>query len=396
MGSALARTTLTGAIAGALLATACSIGGAPAATLTDQDSVLDAVATSFEGSWSWSGRLDVQLSDTQIDTLAELEAEDGFTEPEVVRRWTRLGLDELARQRMHGGLGADQSFRSAWQRDDTDLVDVRLGFGEVLRADSMTPEASLVGAVDAAAIMDLIRDMREADPMMMGGLWLPSVEELKSQAQMFIEDAELLRVVIAILDGGFGGVVGQLDFADMGVTEDQLDDVRDGFAEDLIGLADAETFRALAAEAVTIRDITAVDGVTKAVVDLHPRAAADAVYDLFDDAEMLAQDLADDYVLDEDMPETIEEVAQLTFDSDGNLTEVRTDVLGIAGQLAGVMDIQPQDAQLLAALRGATVHVVFGFGDHDAVDTVMNVDATTMAWDDIVDFFDAGVDDALD
>lgn len=395
MGSALTRTTLTGALAGMLLATACTTGGTAASAVTDEDSVLDAVATSFEGSWSWSGQLDVQLSDAQIDTLAELEADDGFTEPDVVRRWVNRGLEELSRQRMHGALGADQSFRTAWQRDETNLVDVRLGFGEVLRAESMTPDASLVGAVDVSAIIDWMRDMREVDPTMMG-MWLPSVEELKSQAQMFIEDAELLRVVIAILDGGFGGVVGQLDFAEMGVTEDQLDDVREGFAEDLIGLADAEAFRALAADAVTIRDITAADGMTRAVVDLHPRAAADAVYDLFDDAEMLAEDLAGDYVLDEDMPETIEEVAQLTFDADGNLTEVRTDVLGIAGQLAGVMDLQAQDAQLLTALRGATVHVVFGFGDHDAVDTVMNVDATTMTWGDIVAFFDASVDDALD
>ncbi len=391
MRSAMARTTLTATIAGGLLITGCS----SAAPVTDEDEALDAVATSFEGSWSWSGQLDVELTDAQVDALVELEADDDFTEPEMVRRWVRRGLDELARQRMHGALGADQSFRGAWQRDASDLVDIRFGFGEVLRAESMTPEASLVGAVDVPAIIDWLRDMRETDPTMMG-VWLPSVDELKSQAPMFIDDEELLQVVLAILDGGFGGLVGQLDFADMGVTEDQLEEVREGYAEELIGLADADTFRALADEAVTIRDITAADGMTRAVVDLHPRAAADAVYDLFDDAEMLAEDLAGGYVVDEDMPQTIEEVAQLTFDADGYLVEVRTDVLGIAGQLAGSMDIGPDEAQLLAAMRGATVHVVFGFGDHDAVDTVMDVDATTMTWDDIVDFFDASVDEAID
>lgn len=394
MRSAMTRTTLAGGLAGMLLITACS-GAEPAASVTDEDSVLAAIADSFAGSWSWSGQLDVQLTDAQIETLAEMEADDGFTEPEVVRRWVRRGLDELERQRMHGALGADQSFRSAWQRHDTDLVDLRLGFGEVLLAESMTPEASLLGAVDVPAIATWIADLREVDPMV-AGMEIPSVDALKQQARQFIDDAELLRVVVAILDGGFGGVVGQLDFAEMGVTEDQLDEVREGFAEDLIGLADAETFRALAAEAVTIRDITADDEVTRAVVDLHPQAAADAVYDLFDDAERLAEDLAGDYVLDEDMPETIEEVAQLTFDADGNLTEVRTDVLGIAGQLTAVMDLTPEDTELLATLRGATAHVVFGFGDHDAVDTVMDVDATTMTWDDIVGFFDASVEDALD
>ncbi len=88
--------------------------------------------------------------------------------------------------------------------------------------------------------------------------------------------------------------------------------------------------------------------------------------------------------------------SQLTFDAQGNLTEVRTDVLGVAGQLASTMDVDPEAARMLTALRGATVHVVFGFGDHDAVDTVMDVEATTMAWDEIMDFFQQDIDDALE
>ncbi len=395
MSGSRTRTTAAAAMAGMVLVTACS-GGTPAATVTDEDSVLDAVATSFAGSWSWSGQLDVELSDGQVDAIVDLGAGDEFgAPPDAVERQVRLALDEFSRQQMHGALGDDQSFRTAWRRDDTDLVDVRLGAGEVLRAESMTPEASLVGAVDVPAIATFVRDMAEVDGAMLAAGML-DVEQLKAQARQFIEDEALLRVVIAILDGGFGGVVGQLDFADMGVTEDELDDVRKGLAEQLIGLADADTFRELASEAVTVRDITSEGGVTRAVVDLHPRAATDAVYDLFDDAEMMAEDLADSYVVDEDMPETIEEVAQLTFDAQGRLTEVRTDVLGVAGQLAASMDVDPEAARMLTALRGATVHVVFGFGDHDDVDTVMDVDATTMAWDQIMDFFQQEVDDALE
>lgn len=389
------RTTVAAALAGMVLVTACR-GGSPAATVTDEDSVLDAVATSFAGSWSWSGQLDVELSDGQVDALVDIGAGDEFgAPPDAVERQVRLALDEFSRQRMRGALADDQSFRSAWQRDDTDLVDVRLGFGDVLLAASMTPEASLVGAVDVPAIATFVRDMTEIDGAFMVAAML-DVDQLKSQAREFIDDDALLQVVLAILDGGFGGVVGQLDFADMGVTEDELDEVREGFAEELIGLADADAFRDLAAEAVTVRDITTDGGETRAVVDLHPRAAADAVYDLFDDAERMAQDLGDSYVQDQDMPETIEEVAQLTFDAAGNLTEVRTDVLGVAGQLASSMEVDPEAARVLTTLRGATVHVVFGFGDHDAVDTVMDVDATTMTWDEIVGFFQQDVEDALE
>lgn len=390
------RRTATTIIVLAALATACR-GGPRAAAITDEDTVLDAVAESFAGSWTWSGQLDVDLSEDQIGAVVDLGAGDEFgAGPDALAAQVRLALDEFDRQRMHGALGADQSFRTAWQRDDTDLVDVRLDWGQVLRADTMTPEAGIVGAVDVPAISQWWADMARVDGGMLGVGMVPSVEQLEQQARMHIPEPELLAVVLAILDGGFGGVVGQLDFADLGVTEDQLDEVREGFAEELIGLADADTFRQLAGEAVTIRDVATDGGVTRAVVDLHPRAAAEAVYDLFDDAQAIAEDLGDSYLSDEELPETIEAVAQLTFDADGHLTEVRTDVLGVAGQLADEMELGAEASQLLTAVQGATVHVVFGFGGHDAVETVVDVDATTMPWDGITDFFAPEVDEVLD
>lgn len=380
------RTTVAIVVTLAALATACR--GEPAATVIDEATALEAVAESFAGSWSWSGWLDVHLSDAQVAAVVDLGAGDELgASAGALEDQLRLALDEFGRQRMHGALGEDQSFRSAWQRDDTDLIDVRLDWGEVLRADSMTPSAAIIGAVDVPGIAAFLVDMQEVtdDALMM--MPPPGVDELKVQARRSIDEPDLLAVVLAILDGGFGGVAGQLDFADLGVTEDQLGMVREGFARELIGLADADTFQQLAAEAVTIRDLVTEDGVTRAVVDVHPRRAQQAVYDLFDDAEALAQDLGDDYVLDEDLPETLEAVAQLSFDAAGHLTEVRTDVLGVAGQLAGAMALGPDEAKLLSALQGATVQVVFEFGDHDVVDTVADVDATTMTWDGIVGFF---------
>lgn len=380
------RTTVAIAIASAALATACR--GEPAATVVDEATALEAVAESLAGSWSWSGQLDVQLDDAQVAAIVDLGAGDEFgADAGALEDQLRLALDEFARQRMHGALGEDQSFRSAWQRDDADLVDIRLDWGEVLRADAMTPSAAIVGAVNVPGIATFLRDMQEVTDDALLLTPPPGVEQLKADARQFIDEPDLLEVVLAILDGGFGGVAGQLDFADLGVTEDQLEQVREGFARELIGLADADTFQQLAAEAVTLRDLVTEDGVTRAVVDVHPQRAQQAVYDLFDDAQGLAEDLGDGYVLDEDLPETLEAVAQLSFDAAGNLTEVRTDVLGIAGQLAGSMELGPDQAKLLSALQGATVQVVFGFGDHDAVDTVADVDATTMTWDGIVEFF---------
>ena len=363
--------------------------------VTDEDTVLDAVAESFAGSWTWSGHLDVELTDAQVAAIVEIGAGDEFGAPaDAIEDQLRRALDEFDRQRMHGALGEDQSFRTAWQRDDTDLVDVRLDWGEVLRADSMTPQAAIVGAVDWPAVRQWWLDMASIDAGAVGLADLPGVDELKAEARRFIPEPDLLEVVLAILDGGFGGVVGQLDFADLGVTEDQLDQVREGYAEQLIGLADADTFASLAAEAVTVRDVAAgPDGTTLAVVDLHPRRAADAIYDLFDDAQAIAEDLADEYLTDDQLPETIETVAQLTFDANGQLTEVRTDVIGIAGQLADELRLDPEVARLHSTLQGATVHVVFGIGGHDAVETVTDVDATTMTWDDIAGFFGPEIDE---
>lgn len=375
----------------ATMGSGCS-GGAPTAELLDEDAVISAVAASFAGSWSWSGRLDLELTDAHVDALAAFGGGEVFdADDDAVAAQVRMAVEEAARQRVHGALADDGSFRSAWRRGDADLVDVRFDFAEVLRAQSMTPEAGILVRVDVPGVFAFLEERQVFAGEL--GEALPSLDELRQQVRDLVDEADLRAVLLTILDGGFGGVVGQFDFAEVGVTEDQLDDVRAEFAERYIGEAAVQTFVEVAAEAFTVRDITTEGDVTRAVLDLHPRDATAAVYDLFDDAQYLAEDLADSYLLDEDLPETIEGVAQLTFDAAGNLTEVRTDVLSVAGQLATSMELDADATRLLAGLQGATIQVVFGFADHDAVDTVLDVEGTTMVWDDIVRFFAPDIED---
>lgn len=379
----------------ASVAAGCATGPDP--VVVDEATTFDAVAESFAGSWSWSGRLDVELTDRQIGDIVELQAGDEFgADPDAAEAQLRLALDEFDRNRMHGALGEDQSFRGSWERDGTDLFDVRADLGEVLRAESLTPSARLLFAADVPGILAWWRDLSAFDDSIdPDEVW--TVDEVRRQAVQALQntDPDLLRVLLAVIDGGFGGFVGELDFADLGVTEEQLAQLRDGFAEQAIGVADADTFTQLAADALTVRDIVHGDGMTTAVVDIHPRAAAEAVYDLFDDAQGIAEDLADDYLLDEELPDTIEEVATLTFTADGDLVEVRTDVLSVAGQLAGPLELGQDEVRLLGALAGARFHVVFEFGDHDEVATTVAVDAVTLEWDWIVEFFAPMVSDAL-
>ena len=94
-------------------------------------------------------------------------------------------------------------------------------------------------------------------------------------------------------------------------------------------------------------------------------------------------------------PETLEGVSRLTFEDD-RLTEVRTDVVAVAGQLSASMQLGPEEVELLSLLQGATVQVVFGFADHGDVATVTDVEATTMAWDRVLEFFRGEIDAALE
>ena len=387
------RMLVAGLVAGLVVA---GCGGQSATAITDEESALRAVADSFAGSWTWAGAVDIQLTDAQFEQVMNLTMQDApASERDVIAEQARRQLDEFDRQRMHGALADDQSFRTAWERDGSDLVDLRLDFGEVLTAESMTPSAALLGAADVEGILQMIREAYEVE----GGSPADAitVDQLRDQARQAITDPKLLEVVMAIFDGGFGGLVGELDLSAAGVEEAELDELRAGFAEDLIGLADADTFVELAGEAMTLRDIRAEGGSTSVVVDVHPRDAAFAVYDLFDDAEALAEQMAGDPLGAEELPETLSEVARLTFDADGNLTEVRTDVVAIARQLADHVDLGTENtAETLEILADATVEVVFSFSDHDTVDTVTDVEATTIPWESILDYFRPAIDDALE
>ena len=382
---------LVAGLAAALVAAGC--GGQSTAAITDEESALRAVAESFAGSWAWAGQVEVELTDAQFEQMLDLTMQQApADERELIAEQARRQMDEFDRQRMHGALADDQSFRTAWERDGSDLVDLRLDFGEVLTAESMTPSAALLGAADVAGILQMTYDVEGGDPAD-----AVTVDQVRDQARQAITDSKLLEVVMAIFDGGFGGLVGELDLAAAGVGEAQLDELRAGFAQDLIGLADADTFVELAGEAMTLRDIRAEGGSTSVLVDVHPRDAAFAVYDLFDDAEALAEQVAGDPLDAEELPETLSEVARLTFDADGDLTEVRTDVLAVARELADHVDLGADNAEeTLEILRDATVDVVFSFSDHDAVDTVTDVEATTIRWESILDYFQPAIDDALE
>lgn len=361
----------------------------------DEASAIDAIVDSLaDTSWTWAGKLDVDIQDDQI---AELVAagRDTFDAPsgdtaEELEADLRLWIDETERQRMHGALADDDSFRIAWERNGQNLVDARLDAGEVFTGQSMTPEAAFHLQLDLPA---LIKFFTEESDLASD---VPSVDVLRRQAEGFITDTDLLAVVLAILDGEFGGLEGTIPLAQFGATPQDLDDIRAYYDNRLIGQADPDTYRDLLDTALTFGDLTTAGDMTSVSADLHPRDAAFAVYDLFDDAEGLAEDALGEGMDTEDLPETIADAATFTFDAAGHLVEVRTDVVGIATQLAlATPDLTDEDRAIVDALDGARVDVVFTFGEHGRVATVMDVEATTMKWDDLADFFFSGIGDVV-
>ncbi len=395
------RTSLRTAIAAlgiaVLVLPACTTDAATGpGAVTDESSAIDAIVDSLAGtSWTWAGKLDVDITDDQIAELIAAERGTFDAQSNVLaadleddlRRW----IAETERQRMHGALADDGSFRIAWERNGQNLADGRLDAAEVFTGDSMTPEAAFHLQLDIPALIKFFTEETEVDAGE-----VPSVDELRRQAEGFITDTDFLAVVLAILDGEFGGLDGTIPLAQFGATPQDLDEIRAYYDNRLIGQADPDTYRDLLDTALTLGDLTTAGDMTTVSADLHPRDAAFAVYDLFDDAESLAEDALGEGMDTEDLPETIADAVAFTFDATGRLVEVRTDVVGIATQLAlATPNLGEAEHAIIEALEGARVDVVFSFGEHGQVTTVMDADATTMKWDDLAEFFFSGIGDVV-
>ncbi len=395
------RTSLRTAIAAlgiaVLVLPACTTDAATGpGAVTDESSAIDAIVDSLAGtSWTWAGKLDVDITDDQIAELIAAERGTFDAQSNVLasdleddlRRW----IAETERQRMHGALADDGSFRIAWERNGQNLADGRLDAAEVFTGDSMTPEAAFHLQLDIPALIKFFTEETEVDAGE-----VPSVDELRRQAEGFITDTDFLAVVLAILDGEFGGLDGTIPLAQFGATPQDLDEIRAYYDNRLIGQADPDTYRDLLDTALTLGDLTTAGDMTTVSADLHPRDAAFAVYDLFDDAESLAEDALGEGMDTEDLPETIADAVAFTFDAAGRLVEVRTDVVGIATQLAlATPNLGEAERAIIEALEGARVDVVFSFGEHGQVTTVMDADATTMKWDDLAEFFFSGIGDVV-
>ncbi len=395
------RTSLRTAIAAlgiaVLVLPACTTDAATGpGAVTDESSAIDAIVDSLAGtSWTWAGKLDVDITDDQIAELIAAERGTFDAQSNVLasdleddlRRW----IAETERQRMHGALADDGSFRIAWERNGQNLADGRLDAAEVFTGDSMTPEAAFHLQLDIPALIKFFTEETEVDAGE-----VPSVDELRRQAEGFITDTDFLAVVLAILDGEFGGLDGTIPLAQFGATPQDLDEIRAYYDNRLIGQADPDTYRDLLDTALTLGDLTTAGDMTTVSADFHPRDAAFAVYDLFDDAESLAEDALGEGMDTEDLPETIADAVAFTFDATGRLVEVRTDVVGIATQLAlATPNLGEAERAIIEALEGARVDVVFSFGEHGQVTTVMDADATTMKWDDLAEFFFSGIGDVV-
>lgn len=410
------RTAPTVLLAGGLLAVACSgQSGAPddaaagAVVVSDEPGALEAMADTLSGSFRWTGDLELTIDRGEVDAaLAQVAEATGEPLPPEADQWM-AELDEYAEtadeSSAHGALADDGSWQVAFAHLGDTWLDLRFGLGEILDAQTLTPEATILARIgwetlfatfEEAADWDVRDEMRR------------TADEGPDAGTPFAE------VLHALADGDWGGLAGTIDLAELGVADGDLDAHAQEFRREFAGVADRATMLALADEALTVRDYTPVEGgLTRATVDLHPRDAAFAMYDLFDDAAALADADA------ESLPETVEGAVTITFDGQGRLVEVRTDVLVLA---AHALDAQaelheaqadpsyepteyewvPDDpaaeaAELragAAAIRGlerTTAAVVFAMSDHGEIPTVVDEDAVTMPWGDLADVFFGGL-----
>lgn len=422
-GSVMRHTATAVLLAGALLASSCTGGGAgpddPAAgavVVSDEPGALEAMADTLSGSFRWTGRLDLTLDRDEV--VAALEhVEDAADEPLLpetgdellteVDRWEELARDLSTR----GALADDGSWQLALAHGGDTWLDLRFGLGEIMDAQTMTPEAAILARVGWDALFRMVEDtMGESRDA-----WDVRGEMRRTATEGPDAGTPFSDVLLALAEGGWGGLSGTVDLAQLGIAADDLDDHAQQLREDVAGVADRDTMLELADEALTIRGYERRGDLTVATVDVHPRAAAFAIYDLFDDAAMLAD------VPDDSLPETVEGVATVAFDDQGRLVEVRTDVLTLS---AAVLDAEADRYQRIADgeitvedggwvpapdvaaasaarsraaaeavrdLETTTAAVVFTMSDHGQVPTVTDVEAVTMPWGELAELFFGGL-----
>lgn len=383
------RRTSTCLLLAAVLAASCS--GPPAApdddvagvvVVTDEPSALEAMADTLSGSLRWTGALEVALDRSEVDTAMQVVADTtGEQRPPEARAW----LDELEEHvelarasSAHGALADDGSWQVAFDHRRATWLDLRFGLGEVLDARTMTPEATILARIGWEPLIAMIEEVEAWDVR----------GEMRRTADDPANAGDPLGAVLhALADGDWGGLAGTIDLAELGVAAGDLDAHAQEFRRQVAGVADRETMLRLADEALTVRDHEQRDGLTVATVDLHPRDAAFAIADLFDDAAHLADADA------ERLPETVEAAARITFDAQGRLVEVRTDVLALAAHALDADD-DPSSRATAEAIRGlerTSAEVVFAMTDHGQVPTVVDEDAVTMPWGELAEVLLGGL-----
>ena len=194
--------------------------------------------------------------------------------------------------------------------------------------------------------------------------------------------------MLAILDGGFGGATGTLDLAALGATQDDLDEARGEFLSEMP--FDRAQLGEVLSAAVTFRDLAPADGGTTGTVDLRPRAALEALGELLEEVGEV-----DDWRADfesetgtsvDEVPDVLPGVATVSFDADGTLRGLTVHLADVVRQVVTLVPDAPSEVRDLAdTLADVRYDLVTSFADVGQVDTVLDVDATTVTWSDAVE-----------
>lgn len=405
------RTSMAAGMATALLATACNSGAAT--SVSTQEEALTAMRETISSSWELSLAYDIEITPEQVDglfdMLGELDSDDlamGADEVEAMRGYVDYSIDQARNSRSVIARGADNSVRFASEVEGEEVLDVRVDVADLFAMDTLTPEAGLIVKIDIPAFLDQFQQtfssmgVDEEMPAELTDMF--DVDAITQQVTTFLPDGPVQDMVLAIVDGGHGGVVGTLDLERFGVTEEDLASARDEFMagferefgasedSDVSPEAIMEMVRDAVASGVVVTDPTATDSGTTATVSIRPRDFVHAVGQFMQEAGEV-----DDYEADyeaevgapiDDLPESIDGVATLTFTGDGVLQEVRVPTIEVVRQVADAIDDAPAELdQVMAELDGARFDLVATFSQVGEVDTVMDVDATTTSWDDLID-----------
>ena len=400
------RTIAAGALALGLTLSACAGDGGGSASIETSEDVVDAVLETFGGSFVATQSMELDLDADTLRSLLELDPE--FTDQDAeelafMEAWLEDTLSSTQDASARFARAEDGSLQFASLQGDDVVYDLRLDLAELLRAETLTPEAGVLLKVDLDAVFEQFTSAFESLPEEAGAPAIPSADELRAQADAFLPPGPLGDTARAILDGEFGGILGTVDLAAFGATEDDLAEFRAsmdtflGDAEQAELLADA--YRSAVVSGIGIGETSTADGRTTVSVDVLPRAAMQGIIEFLEDnrdtileidpdadlPEDLTADFEDEFgIAVDDLPETIPAVVELAFDGDGRLVHVEMDLVAVAAKVVDVLPDAPAEAgQVIEQLRDATATLFVDLSDFGDVSTVMDVDATTIEWADI-------------